>query len=175
MIRVYELDGAEHLNPDAGGLLPFTPLMKPPSGMSSEAWVEKCIETTLAAPVDSQDRATLLHALSVFGGLIHPRELFQDSALEAIMQESPVYQSIIQRGKEQGITLGEARGIERGARQTSIESTLNVFTHRFPSADVNALKRQLEAIDDLDRLKQVNLEASIAKSLHDFQQSLNGA
>ena len=30
------------------------------------------------------------------------------------MQESPVYQSIIQRGKEQGITLGEARGEARG-------------------------------------------------------------
>ncbi len=94
------------------------------------------------------------------------------------MQESPVYQSIIQRGKvegkAEGINLGRAEGITLGARQTSIESTLNVFTHRFPSADVNALKRQLEAIDDLDRLKQVNLEASIAKSLHDFQQSLNG-
>ena len=171
VMRVYELDGAAHLNPDAGGLLPLTPLMKPPSGMSSEAWVEKCIETTLAAPVDSQDRATLLHALSVFGGLIHPRELFQDSALEAIMQESPVYQSIIQRGKEQGITLGEARG----ARQTRIESTLDILSLRFPSADVNTLKPQLEAIDDLDRLKQLLLNASIAKSLHDFQQSLNGA
>ena len=167
VIRVYELDGVAHLNPDAGGLLPFTPLMKPPSGMSSEAWVEKCIDTTLAAPVDSQDRATLLHALSVFGGLIHPRELFQDSALEAIMQESPVYQSIIQRGKAEGINIG--------ARQTRIESTLDILGVRFPSADVNALKRQLEAIDDLDRLKQVNLDASIAKSLHDFQQSLNGA
>ena len=90
------------------------------------------------------------------------------------MQESPVYQSIIQRGKEQGITLGEARGITLGARQTRIESALDILSLRFPRADVNALKPQLEAIDDLDRLKQVNLEASIAKSLHDFQQSLNG-
>ena len=79
------------------------------------------------------------------------------------MQESPFYESVMQRGeqrgielgREQGIELGEKRGIERGiergARQTSIESTLNVFTHRFPSADANALKDMLEAIDDLDR------------------------
>ena len=179
VIRVYELDGAAHLNPDAGGLLPLTPLMKPPSGMSSEAWVEKCIDTTLAAPVDSQDRATLLHALSVFGGLIHPRELFQDSALEAIMQESPVYQSIIQRGKvegkAEGINLGRAEGITLGARQTRIESALDILADRFPTADINALKPQLEAITDLNRLKQLPLNASKAKSLHDFQQSLNGA
>ncbi len=98
------------------------------------------------------------------------------------MQESPFYHDVLQqgeaRGEARGINIGEARGITlgeaRGARQTSIESTLNVFTHRFPNADINTLKRQLEAIDDLDRLKQLLLKASIAKSLHDFQQSLNG-
>ena len=83
------------------------------------------------------------------------------------MQESPVYQSIIQRGKAEGITLG--------ARQTRIESALDILSVRFPSADINALKPQLEAITDLDRLKQLNLFVYTAKSLHDFQQSLNGA
>ncbi len=94
------------------------------------------------------------------------------------MQESPVYQSIIQRGKvegkAEGINLGRAEGITLGARQTRIESTLDILGLRFPNADVNALKPQLEAITDLDRLKQLLLNASIAKSLHDFQQSLNG-
>ena len=87
------------------------------------------------------------------------------------MQESPFYHDVLQQGEARG----EARGINIGARQTRIESTLDILGLRFPSADIDALKRQLEAIDDLDRLKQVNLEASIAKSLHDFQQSLNGA
>ena len=82
------------------------------------------------------------------------------------MQESPFYESVMQRG--------EQRGIELGARQTSIESTVNILADRFPSADVNALKDTLEAIDDLNRLKQVNLSASIAQSLHEFEQSLNG-
>ena len=78
------------------------------------------------------------------------------------MQESPFYESVLQRG------------INLGARQTSIESTMNVFTHRFPNADANALKDELEAIDDLDRLKQLNLFVYTAESLHAFQQSLNG-
>ena len=103
------------------------------------------------------------------------------------MQESPFYESVMQRGeqrgivrgREEGIVLGEKRGIERGiergARQTRIESTLDILTYRFPSADVNApSKTTLEAIDDLDRLKQVNLSASIAESLQAFQQFLNG-
>ena len=54
VIRVYELEGEKFLDPEAIGLLPFTALMKPPAGMTAQAWVEKCIETTQAADVDSE-------------------------------------------------------------------------------------------------------------------------
>ncbi len=82
------------------------------------------------------------------------------------MQESPFYESVMQRG--------EQRGIKLGARQMRIESTLDILTDRFPSADVNTLKDTLEAIDDLDRLKQLNINAYRASSLHAFEESLNG-
>ena len=182
VILMYELEGKDHLDPEAIGILPFTALMKPPEDMTAEAWVDKCIETTLAAKVDSKLRSTLLFGLSLYGSLAHPKELFKNPLTEAIMQESPFYQDIVERsrteGEARGINIGEARGINigeaRGARQTRIESALDILADRFPSADVNALKRQLEAIDDLNRLKQLPINASKAKSLHDFQQSLNG-
>ena len=65
-----------------------------------------------------------------------------------------------------------ARGIERGARETTIENTLSVLTARFPSADVSALKPALEAIADLNRLKQLLLNASLANSFQAFQHEL---
>ncbi len=174
VIRMYDLEGQDFLDPEAIGLLPFTALMKHPEDMTPKAWVEKCIETTLATDVDSNEQSTLLFALSLFGSIAHPKEFFEDPKLEAIMQESPFYESVMQRGEQRGIELGRVEGREEGARQTRIESTLDILTYRFPSADVNALKDTLEAIDDLDRLKQVNLSASIAESLQAFQQSLNG-
>ncbi len=67
------------------------------------------------------------------------------------------------------------QGIEQGERRMSIESTLNVLTERFPNVDVNVLKSRLEAVEDLDRLKQLNLNAAIAKSFDTFQQTLNAA
>ena len=183
VIRMYELEGKDHLDPEAIGFLPFAALMKHPEDMTPKAWVDKCIDTTLAAKVDNKTRSTLLFALSLYGSLAHPKELFKNPLTEAIMQESPFYHEVIERGKEEGINIGEARGINigeargitLGARQTRIESTLDILGVRFPNADVNALKPQLEAITDLDRLKQLLLNASIAKSLDDFQQSLNGA
>ena len=88
--------------------------MKPPEDMTPQAWVEKCIETTQAADVDSEMQGTLLFALPVFGSLVHPSEFFQYPLLEAIMQKSPFYEHVIQRGIEQGIEQGIERGIEQG-------------------------------------------------------------
>ncbi len=78
------------------------------------------------------------------------------------MQESPVYERIIQRG------------IERGARQAMIENILAVLEARFTDADVNTLSPRLEAIEDLNRLKQLNLNASLANSFPAFQEHLDG-
>ena len=77
------------------------------------------------------------------------------------MQESPFYELVIQRG------------IEQGARQMSIESTLATLNQRFPNADVDAIKPILEVINDLNRLRELNLNASIAESFNAFQEHLD--
>ena len=181
VIRIYELSGEAFLDAESIGLLPFTALMKPPADMSTDAWVEKCIETTRSADVDREMRGTLLFALSLFGSLAHPPELFQDPVLEAIMQESPFYEHVMKRGIERGIEQGIEQGIERGieqgreqgARQTHIENTIAILNALFPDQDANALKPKLEAINDLDRLKALNLSASLATSFQQFQQQLD--
>jgi hypothetical protein len=67
---------------------------------------------------------------------------------------------------------GREQGREQGARQTTIESTFAILEARFPDADVNTLKPILEAITDLKRLKQLNIEASLVQSFHTFQERL---
>ena len=160
VIRIYELAGEAFLDAEAIGILPFTALMKPPADMPPHAWVEKCIETTEAADVDRQTRATLLFALSLFGSLAHPPELFQEPTLEAIMQESPFYEHVMQRG------------IEQGARQMSIDNTLTILEAHFPEADINPIKNKLQTITDIEKLKQINRNALYAKSLQDFKETL---
>ena len=73
---------------------------------------------------------------------------------------------------EQGIQQGIEQGIEQGARQMSIESTLTILTERFPNADVPTVKPLLEAIDDLNRLRQLNRNALITRSFHAFREDL---
>ena len=77
-----------------------------------------------------------------------------------------------QRGEQRGIQQGIEQGIEQGARQTSIKSTLAILNTRFPDADVDTLTPALEAIEDLNRLKQLNLEASLVERFRAFQERL---
>ena len=72
------------------------------------------------------------------------------------MQESPFYQLVLQRG----------------ARETTIENMLAVLGARFSNADVNAIKPRLEVIADLNRLKQLNLAASLVPDFETFQRGL---
>ena len=51
--------------------------MNPPADMSTEVWLQKCIEKAEAAPVDAQARGTLLFAMSILGGLVHEPTFFQ--------------------------------------------------------------------------------------------------
>lgn len=62
--------------------------------------------------------------------------------------------------------------IQRGVRQNSIESTLAILKARFPDDDVDPLIPRLEAIDDINLLKQVNLNASFADSFLEFHKTL---
>ena len=164
VIRMYELEGEAFLDPEALGLLPFTALMKPPADLTAETWIERCVQTTRQVSVDKETRGTLLFALSLFGSLVHPPELFQNPITEAIMQESPFYEHVLQQGVEQGIA--------QGARQMSIESTLTILRGRFPGADVSLVESRLEAIEDLTRLKELTFNASIASSFRAFREEL---
>ena len=61
---------------------------------------------------------------------------------------------------------------EQGHRAEARENILEVLTLRFQSDVVQTVKLNLEAIDDLQRLKQLHRAAILADRLEDFQQVL---
>ena len=165
VVRLSELEGALFLESGAVGLLPFTPLMKSPAGMSADAWVEACVSKTYDAPVDSETRSTLLFATSLLGSLAHAPELFQKLISEEIMQESPFYEIVLQRGIEQGI--------EQGARETAIKNILTVLNTRFPESDIRQAATALETIFGIERLDQLLNTALVAATFSDFLRALH--
>lgn len=58
------------------------------------------------------------------------------------------------------------------SRMTASSVPVFISAARFPHADVCTLKPMLETIADLNRLKQLNLNASLAPSFRAFQHEL---
>ena len=156
VIRLIEIEGQEVLQMQAPGLLPFTPLMQPPTDMDPEHWVQTCIDATRATPVDQQTQANLLYALYLFGSVAYDPQLFEQRIPEELMRESKGYQRLQ----------------EKITRETIIENTLELLGDQFHTEAVRALTPMLQNIDDLERLKELHLAAARVPNIEAFAQEL---
>ena len=93
----------------------------------------------------------------------------QKFILEEIMQESPYYDLILKRGIAQGIEEGIAQGI----RETSIRNIIDVFTTRFPDADIHRAIPMLETINDIERFTELLTLALSVPNFNAFLQALD--
>ena len=168
VIRLSELQGQSVLASENTGLLAFAPLMQPPPGTPPLQWAIACNQRTKSLSLPTEIRSNLLVSQWVLSGLIHPHQAIGRFLSEAVMQESSVYQHLVETAAEERYQ----QGIEQGARQMSIESTLLILTERFPDADVPAVQPLLEAIADLNRLRQLNRNAVSTRSFHAFREEL---
>ena len=159
VIRLADLEGESFFDAASVGLFPFTPLMKPPEGMNKEAWLERCVEKTVDAPVDTQTRGTLLFALSTIGSLEYDLTFIQKLISEEMMQKSPF--PYIEHLRKQG------------ARENSINNTLSVLTKRFQLSDVQPVADALESIEDLEHLTELHLTAIDIPSVEAFLQGID--
>ena len=157
VIRLIEIEGQAILERQAPGLLPLTPLMKPPAGMDLEQWMQECVDTTHAVPVDQQTQADLLYGIYLFGGVVYDSELLDRLIPEELMRESKTYQ----------------RQRERILREATIENTLALLKRRFHTEEVSALTPALQNINDLERLQQLLVSVPEMQSLEAFAQMLN--
>ncbi len=163
VIRLADLEGESFLEEASVGLLPFTPLMRPPESMDTEEWLKKCIEKTEAAPVDTQTRGTLFFALSTLGSIAHDLTFLQKLITEAMMQESPFIEHLMQKYTEQG------------SRETNIKNIQSVLIERFPQSDLQPISQALESIQDLDHLTELLRTAIHTPSVKAFLHTLNGS
>ncbi|MCE2416773.1 hypothetical protein J4G07_22595, partial [Candidatus Poribacteria bacterium] len=152
VIRLIEIEGQAILEMQAPGILPFTPLMKPPTDMDSERWVQACIDATRATPVDQQTQADLLYAISVFGSIVYDPQLFKQRIPEELMRESKFYQLML--------------------RETTIEHIIALLEQQFHTETVRALTPMLQNIDDLERLKELLLAVPRVPNIETFTQKL---
>ena len=180
VVRLIEIDGQSILELQQPGLMPFLPLMKPPTGLNPIQWMHRCVETTKSMPFDSPTRSNLLVGMWIMDGIVNERQPIANLFQEDIMQESTVYQNIIRKGRVEGFEQGIKRGIEQGLeqgleqgeRKNTIEGILELLDIRFQDSTTETLETTIEGIDDLTRLKQLRRAAAQVQTLAAFIRTL---
>ena len=177
VIRLAEIDGQAVLETQAPALIPFTPLMKPPSDISAEQWLEKCVAAAETAPVEKSVRDDLVATLGILSALIYDTELVNQLIKEEIVQESTFFQEhlekatkrVTQEAREQGLQ----QGIEQERRESTIRHILVVLKTKFSADIVNVLMPAIENITDVERLEQLFPAAIEAENPETFARALH--
>ena len=181
VIRLIEIEGQPILSGGHSGLIPFTPLMKPPEGMASDVWLHQCIHTARTRSIDRSYRADYLAGMVALSELVYASEtisgiIFKEGIMD-ILRESSLFQSLTQQSRkearEEGLEQGREEGIEQGGRQRTIEAILEVLEIRFDLNEAHPLSTRIAAIDDLQRLKQLHRAAIQVPNLEAFQRILD--
>jgi predicted transposase YdaD len=165
VIRLIEIEGQRILDAGYSGLIPFTPLMKPPEGMASEVWLHQCIHTAQSRPIARSLKANYLAGMVALSELVYESETISDIILKEgimdIIRESSLIQQFTQQSREEGI----GQGI-----QESIQEVLEI---RFGLRETDPLFARIAAIEDLQRLKQLHRAAIQVSSLDEFGRMLD--
>ena len=153
VIRLSKLAGQAILDGGYTGLLPFAPLMQPPEGLAAAPWLRQCVQRAEALPMAAETKANFLTDLVILSGLVYDYQTIQRIIPEDIMYESSVIQHFAEQGRE----------------QVGREFLLDVLALRFQPEDVQRLASRIEAIEDVQRLKQLHRAAIQVPSLEAFR------
>ena len=158
VLRLIEMDGKQILDAKPAGLIPFTPLMQHPTDISAEDWLRLCVQT--ADTVEVPNKPAYLGSLAILSDLAYEPETISNIILEETMQQPSIVEYWAKEAHLQG------------ARKTAREDILEVLALRLQPDTAESFKPTLEAIDDLQRLKQLHRAAVLADTLEDFRQAL---
>ena len=165
VIRLNQLPGQAVLDSGSVGLLPFVPLMRPPTGQAEAAWLEQCVATAWDMPLERSVKADVLTGLTLLSGLVYNPQtitaIVSKEYLMDLMRESPFAQYLTQQAREEGI--------EQGERKQAIEALLEVVELRFGADAAESLAAPIRAIDEVPRLNQLHRTAIQASSFEEFR------
>ncbi|MBS9388943.1 MAG: Rpn family recombination-promoting nuclease/putative transposase [Dolichospermum sp. WA123] len=125
VIRMWEQDSALFLNNLA--LLPLAPLTQTnsPQGLLSQ------IANNVAKIADRETKQDIAAYTEILAGLRFEKDFIRQLLSEDIMQESVIYQDILQKGER----IGEQRGEQRGELKGELKFCLFLLNQRFGEID----------------------------------------
>ena len=180
VVKLWEIAAEDILQTGLVGLLPLLPLTR--DGKRHEV-IEEMIEEIIAAK-----QFNLLTWGEIFAGLVLKDVQDQEwlkgrfAMHKDILEESWVYQEIIQeglaKGMQKGIEQGMQQGIEQGMqraieqeRQRQLQVFISIVQGRFPEL-TDLAKERTSAATDPAQLQELLIKIGLAKDVEEARQAL---
>lgn len=172
VVPVWKLNAQQVLEEGIVAFVPFIPLMQQGDANAILESVKLLRERGI-----EQEAETVLALFASF--VMKPEQIKKLMRWNmAILRESPWYNQILQEGLEQGVQQGLEQGVQQGLEQGKLEGRrqdiLYLLRARFnpPEPRVLAISKRLNALTDMDRLRNLLVEAAQAPSLEAFEKHL---
>ena len=154
VIRLADLDGQAVLDAKHPGLLPFTPLMKPPVDVNESEWLRRCIATVDS--LDVPNKLDTLGVLAVLGNALYDNEAILETIRRITMNAAPIVQYV---------------GAQ-AANERSREHILKLLAARLQPEAASTFKPVLDTIENTQRLEALFDAALEISSVEEFRQVL---
>jgi len=161
VIRLWDIPADELLRSGLIGLLPLVPLTK--GGTEQETLLTTVTELAAAKEYDLLALAKVIASLIMKGKIAQETLERMFAMYQSILEDSWVYQEIMQRGIEKGIEKGIDKGLDKGLTQGEQRALLAMIQKRFP--DILETARELvSGITNAGMLENLVGEISIAQN-----------
>ncbi|MBN3940823.1 MAG: DUF4351 domain-containing protein [Nostoc sp.] len=168
VIRLWEEDPTPLLaNP---ALLPLATLAR----TDSPADLLTQVATAVDMIEETDERQNISACVQVLAGLRFDKSLITQLFREEIMQESVIYQDILQKGLQQGLQQGLQLGQEQGKKQEALQLIIRQLTRRFAAIEPE-IEQQIGtlSITQLENLAEALLDFSSQSDLVNYLETIS--
>ena len=174
VVKVWEIDPNRIVGNALYGLFPIIPLTNH-EATSAEECLESCFNLVQNVDIDDEVlKSDVFVCTGILAGLRYSKELVKSLMKVEIMQESVIYQDILNEGIEKGREEGIEKGIEKGKDEGMEDSIISVLSTRFDNVSAN-LADMIHHIKNRSRLNELLKLAVTSKSLSEFEQKMQSA
>ena len=174
IIRMAEIDGQTTLERKSPiGLIPLTPLMKRPEDVSKEEWLERCIQTVLEIPLETEEKKRdYIASFCLLSNLVYEMDLVQKLVKEVQtmidFENLPLIKMFTEKARTEALIEG---GREAEVRAYT-DALLQIVKQEFGKRGAEELEPRIRAIADGQKLARLITPALQSPSVEAFKEIL---
>jgi len=168
VLKAWEINASTIIDSNLYGLFPILPLVKHGKTDDKDHLAE-CFD--LVRKIDIKDnklKADIYLSTGILAGLRYSKKLIKNLMKVELLEESVIYQDILNKGRNEGRNEGRKEGIEKGIE----ESIIYILSTRFNNISQNLIDLIYRTKDESQLYKFLELAVK-SNSLSEFEKRIN--